>query len=200
MKLLDNISDIINSVDGVISILKFIMLLVAVLPVIYWIYKKNIIIKLKVFFNKNTNIFIIDVIKYILKKLKKFFTTYIVIYVQQPILNPILKVNKGHYAGAKLPITNSRLVIGRDAKYCQLVLPDNSNNVSRRHCIVHFNRQENVFMLEDCGSRNGTYVNGRTKLTEGEVFRLKAGDSFSLGLAGDVFEVGFEQSLPLTAI
>lgn len=190
MKLLDYIIEIIKWVGKLIDSLNFFMLLITIFPVIYWAYKKNYYSKLKLLFIRLRDYFI---------ELITIVRT-IIIYVPQPILSPILKINKGHYAGTKLPITNSRLVIGRDAKYCQLVLPDNSNNVSRRHCMVHFNRQESVFMLEDCGSRNGTYVNGRDKLTEGEIFRLKAGDSFSLGLAGDVFEVGFEQSLPLQAI
>lgn len=110
-----------------------------------------------------------------------------------PAMNhPFIKIIKGQRLGSKMAVPSTRLIIGRDAHYCQLVLPSPSHDVSRRHCTVHFNGREKVVMLEDCGSRNGTYVNGRDRLANGEVYRLRHGDRFRLGSSGEEFEVVFE--------
>lgn len=64
------------------------------------------------------------------------------------------------------------VVIGRGSE-CDIVVKD--AKASRRHC--QLSRKENGFLLEDLGSRNGTYVNGR-KISEpillhhNETFRI----------------------------
>lgn len=105
---------------------------------------------------------------------------------------PFIKIIKGQRAGSKMAVPSTRLIIGRDANYCQLVLSSPSHDVSRRHCTVYFNEKEKVVMLEDYGSRNGTYVNGRDRLVNGEAYRLRHGDRFRLGSEGEEFEVVFE--------
>jgi hypothetical protein len=47
-------------------------------------------------------------------------------------------------------------VVGR-SRLCDVVLAN--EYVSRRHALLH--RAESGWLLEDCGSRNGTWVNGR---------------------------------------
>ena len=47
------------------------------------------------------------------------------------------------------------IVIGRGAE-CDVVIKD--PKASRRHC--QLTRKESAFVLEDLGSRNGTFVNG----------------------------------------
>jgi len=50
--------------------------------------------------------------------------------------------------------------------------------VSRRHCKIH--RQGGVYLVEDVGSANGTFVNGR-RLTAYLPNEIKDGDSLQLG-------------------
>ena len=50
--------------------------------------------------------------------------------------------------------------------------------VSRRHCKIH--RQGGVYLVEDVGSANGTFVNG-CRLTAYLPHEIKEGDSLQLG-------------------
>jgi len=61
---------------------------------------------------------------------------------------------KGDKADIK---SGQRLTIGREASICSLVLKDPT--ISRLHCVIAFDGKN--IRLEDAGSRNGTYLNGR---------------------------------------
>ena len=52
------------------------------------------------------------------------------------------------------------------------------DGVSRRHCKIH--RQGGVYLVEDVGSANGTFVNGH-RLTVYLPHEIKDGDSLQLG-------------------
>lgn len=65
------------------------------------------------------------------------------------------------------------VIIGR-ARDCDVVIQD--PKASRQHCKL--TRREDGFMLEDLGSRNGTYVDGK-KISEPLV--LKANQAFKVG-------------------
>lgn len=67
---------------------------------------------------------------------------------------PILRVTKGPSAGSEIPLTGE-LVIGREGT--DLVLDD--PEISRRHVALR-PRRDGV-EVEDLGSRNGTFVDGR---------------------------------------
>ena len=88
----------------------------------------------------------------------------------------------GPDAGRIVPIGAGRIVIGRDPG-CDLVLSD--ADVSRRHTVLEVSA--GAITVRDCGSSNGTCVEGRrvgsdgARLRSGEVLRV--GDS-SLAVAG----------------
>lgn len=65
------------------------------------------------------------------------------------------------------------VVIGRGTD-CDVVIQD--LKASRRHC--QLSRKEDGFLLEDLGSRNGTYVNGQ-KISA--PILLKANHTFQIG-------------------
>ena len=65
------------------------------------------------------------------------------------------------------------IVIGRGAE-CDVVVKD--EKASRRHC--RLSRQTADFLLEDLGSRNGTYVDG---LRISEPTPLKSNQTFKIG-------------------
>lgn len=82
------------------------------------------------------------------------------------------------------------LVIGRHPD-CEIVLPD--RQISRQHARI--SRQGDTFVIEDLGSKNGTYVNGepvvdRRVLTDGDVVQI--------GLAYQLVFVDAEATVPLT--
>ena len=79
-------------------------------------------------------------------------------------------IQEGDHAGKAVELAAFPFTIGR-ARECSYVL--DSSEISRLHAQLtseHLN-----VLLEDMGSTNGTFVNGR-RLEAGEQFRLRAGD------------------------
>jgi predicted component of type VI protein secretion system len=84
-----------------------------------------------------------------------------------------LVVAQGVHTGKVIPITTTDFVIGRDPQ-CQL--RPASPAVSKQHCGIAV-RDGKVF-VRDCGSTNGTFVNGEQVAAEREV---KSGDRLRVG-------------------
>jgi len=96
---------------------------------------------------------------------------------------------EGEHAGASYKLLDRRLLIGRDAVQCGVVFPYEAGEVSRRHCTVRYNPEANVFLLEDHGSSNGTFLASGIRLEPGKQYELHDGDRFSLSGAAHSFEV-----------
>src|SRR5437660_142109 len=79
-------------------------------------------------------------------------------------------VDKGANEGQTIPLTNDKVVIGRDPD-CHIVIPVNA--VSRKHAVVV--RDARDFAIEDLKSRNHTYLNDRM-IEPGIKVKLKDGD------------------------
>jgi len=98
------------------------------------------------------------------------------------------------------PIDCNEMVIGRDAD-CHVVLAD--RQVSRRHAVIR--RLDGNYIIEDCQSKNGTYVNGRQLL---EPYVLQDGDEIQIALrfrlsfvaAGATTPLYFQESSPLSGV
>jgi len=91
-------------------------------------------------------------------------------FKQVAVLTP---ANADKIEGAsEFRLESGELVIGRDAQ-CNAVIPDVS--VSRRHS--RLGRVENDFVIEDLGSRNGTYVDGVAVMS----CVLRGGDEVQIG-------------------
>jgi hypothetical protein len=84
-----------------------------------------------------------------------------------------LAIASGPRANEEFSITEG-LVIGREQ--CDVVLDD--ERVSRRHAVVRGTGA--TVTIEDLGSRNGTWVNGK-RLETGAVTQLAAGDEVRIG-------------------
>ncbi|MBC7543538.1 MAG: FHA domain-containing protein [Candidatus Sericytochromatia bacterium] len=96
-----------------------------------------------------------------------------------------LEVVRGGTPGRAYPLSKEVCEIGRwdpdcDA-YPEVDLSDDDTDakVSRRHARIV--KQGDVFLLIDWGSRNGTYVNGGTRLRTGTPHELKNGEEIALG-------------------
>lgn len=103
--------------------------------------------------------------------------------------NAILIGNNGSFEGQQWLIDRS-LVIGRDAA-CDIVIPD--RQVSRRHAQI--SPAENGVILEDLGSKNGTYLNNEL-LTE--AVKLKEADEIAIALTHTFLYLSSDATLPLS--
>ncbi len=79
-----------------------------------------------------------------------------------------LVFRNGPYAGKSLQIPPGKVIVAGRNRNIELPLPD--LKLSRKHC--HFSSVDGGYVVQDLGSTNGTYVNGK---------RLEGGDAVKLG-------------------
>ena len=103
--------------------------------------------------------------------------------------NAILIGNNGNLEGQQWLIDHS-LVIGRDAA-CDIVIPD--RQVSRRHAQII--PTENGVILEDLGSKNGTYLNNQLL---SEAVKLKEADEIAVALTHTFLYLSSDATMPLS--
>jgi ABC-2 type transport system ATP-binding protein len=87
---------------------------------------------------------------------------------------PVLVLVSGQHAGEEVPVPG-QVVVGRDRGAADVVL-DQDAEVSRRH--ASFSRAGTGLMVQDLGSTNGTFLNGR-RLENAE--SLNASDKVQIG-------------------
>lgn len=102
---------------------------------------------------------------------------------------PLLKGIAGEYSGSAIDVDEEPLAIGRDPRVSHLVFPDSCSDISRRHCSIRFDKSRNIFMLEDCWSVNGTYLENGERIASGAPRPLSAGSRFYLSGPENLFEV-----------
>ena len=106
---------------------------------------------------------------------------------------PLLVVKDGPLAGREWRLDRDLLTLGR-GEDCDIVMPD--RQVSRYHLRVR--RDAAGFVLEDLGSKNGTFVNGK-QVQEGVSVRLQDEDEIHVALAVRLVFVGAGATVPLAA-
>lgn len=89
-------------------------------------------------------------------------------------------------------IKQSTTQIGREAS-CEIFCDDTS--VSRRHAQIH--RTDSGFAIEDCGSTNGTFVDGQrvTKVILTNGCQIQVGNHIFKFLAGDSIESQYHETV-----
>ena len=90
-----------------------------------------------------------------------------------------LAIRSGEQTGRIIEVDKDRFVLGRD-EGCDLLVPD--EKVSRRHASI-LKRDDGRIYLEDLGSTNGTYVDGRRVTEPQELIgneQIKVGDTLLL--------------------
>ena len=90
----------------------------------------------------------------------------------------------GDFSGLMFRVTASGLTIGRDPGNCQIVFPAEAAEVSRRHCSLQYEVDSQVFILEDLGSSNGTFLSDGSRIEPGKRYPLRSGERFAL--SGDI--------------
>lgn len=96
---------------------------------------------------------------------------------------------KGEHSGSCYRILNRQLSIGRDPAQCVILFPYEAGQISRLHCTLRFIEESRVFVLEDHGSSNGTFLADGQRLQPGKSYELQAGQRFSICGGEHWFEV-----------
>ena len=95
----------------------------------------------------------------------------------------------GPLAGNAIDLTTTPIVIGRDPNACNLIITAAGGSISRRHCIVRFDGDGTKILLEDLGSKNGTFLNNGRRLDPGMPQALQSGERFYLAQPDILFEL-----------
>lgn len=103
---------------------------------------------------------------------------------------PMLIIEEGPLTGQKWVLNKETIILGRDES-CDVILPERL--VSRRHAAIHC--REEGYLLEDLGSKNGTFLNGQA-VTQPVV--LQDGDEIQIALCLRLVFVGAGATIPLT--
>lgn len=105
---------------------------------------------------------------------------------------PLLMVQDGPLAGREFRLDRDVMTLGRGDE-CDVVVPE--RQISRVH--LRIRREATGYFLEDLGSKNGTFVNGRQVQSDASVL-LQDGDEIQLALCVRIVFVGAESTLPLS--
>jgi hypothetical protein len=92
----------------------------------------------------------------------------------------------GPLAGAEIPLGPEPIFVGRDPKVANVVLPEDTHGVSRRHLEVVF--KDGHVQVRDSWSTQGTRVGGR-KVEPGGWITVAPGDRIELGGPGVQFGI-----------
>ena len=83
-----------------------------------------------------------------------------------------LSIERGQFKGMRIEIKNFPAIIGRDHS-CDIIIQD--SEISRQH--ARLKRRGRIFIVEDLGSRNGTFLNGDRVINA----TLSSGDRLLIG-------------------
>lgn len=94
-------------------------------------------------------------------------------------LKPRLVGVSGLYAGQEFKVDQD-ILFGRDPSSCNIIFPPDTRGISRVHCQIMLNGNGQRTLIVDCGSTNGTFLNG-IRLAPGKPAILQAGSTITFG-------------------
>lgn len=98
-----------------------------------------------------------------------------------PARKPVLLVTGGSLKGKSYRLNDGKTVtIGKDAGQCEIVLGRDYRYVSRKHLVVAYDREKDVFYATDF-SKNGTFSSNKRRLPYGKAVSIKPGSTLLLG-------------------
>ena len=100
----------------------------------------------------------------------------------------MLAVLEGPMKGFSINISDS-ILIGRDAKCCQVAFPASQTDISRKHCQLTYRPEYGDLILEDLNSVNGTFTPDGRRYAAGRRYLLRSGDRFCIGSRENLIEV-----------
>lgn len=95
----------------------------------------------------------------------------------------------GSFAGQSFFIHPHGTLMGRDATFCNLVFPDDTPGISRRHCKIQLDPQTGDILLCDLGSSYGTFLGNGTRIPQGQPVVIHPCDEFYLAGRCNLFRV-----------
>ena len=107
--------------------------------------------------------------------------------------HPVLRGVSGPYANAVISMDDKPIAIGRDANICHLVMPADATEIGRRHCTVRWDKSMARFMVEDCWTTNGTFLDTGERIDSAKPQAIRAGERFYLADRSYLFEVSLEK-------
>lgn len=102
-----------------------------------------------------------------------------------------LLVIEGKNKGESFELSAEKTFIGRESSN---EIPLNDGSVSRRHCVIE--KRENIYIINDLVSLNGTLVNGE----KAENVVLNHGDTIQIGDYKLRFSIDNENSFPVSSV
>lgn len=107
-----------------------------------------------------------------------------------PVRQGYVRSLSPQHRGSRIPVTQG-ILLGRSQE-CAVVYQSNTPGVSGRHASLSFDEASGDFLLTDLQSTYGTYLQNGQKLTPNMAYRLRSGDQFYLGEAGNLLQVDAE--------
>jgi len=102
---------------------------------------------------------------------------------------PSITGMSGMYAGQTIPLApNDEMMIGRDGVMCNLIVNQNAEKISRKHCGITFNQAQGVYMVTDYSS-NGTFIDGSNRLVRNMPTSMQRGTVIALGSRENRFKL-----------
>lgn len=96
----------------------------------------------------------------------------------------------GMYSGFVFPVLNNEtMIIGTNPQFSSIVIDQNGNFVSSKHCSVTYNAFNNYYEVTDF-STNGTYTNDNIRIQNNTTKRFAPGTTIYLGNRENSFKLG----------
>lgn len=95
--------------------------------------------------------------------------------------SPAVRSLSMQHNGLRVPLDAGTITLGRNPAACQIVYQQNTPGVSKEHCTLRWDPQQQVFVLTDLKSTYGTFLMNGERLAPGRSYSLHPGDGFYLG-------------------
>ncbi len=113
---------------------------------------------------------------------------YVATPAPPPVYRPFVLFGiSGMYAGRSITLSRGEVVFGRNQAVCNLLFPDDTPGISRRHCTLSCDGQ--AVWLSDDNSSNGTFLGNGERLQPGLKVQMKPGQRFCLASTQTMFEL-----------
>lgn len=97
----------------------------------------------------------------------------------EPAYGGVITILTGALTGGEIALADGQtIVVGRDGRLSNVVI--DSPKISRRHCEICWNAEDNCYIVTDCSS-NGTKLENGNKLLHGAPTRVEEGHYLNLG-------------------
>lgn len=99
----------------------------------------------------------------------------------------LIEFLSGSCCGYRIPVLPGKdIVIGKDPSICSVVIDKRYSEISRKHCKISFEPNQNMYIVTDFSS-NGTYSENGIRLNTGVPARIRRGTVITLAKTNNIF-------------